>query len=73
MLEKNRGHIVTMASLAGHIGAKGMTDYCASKHGAVGFMEALAADIHKLGKDGVKLTTVNPYFVNTGMFDGVKT
>ena len=39
MLEKNKGHLVTIASAAGTTGTKGLADYCASKHGAVGFDE----------------------------------
>ena len=41
MIKNNSGHIVTIASIAGHIGACGLTDYCASKFGAVGFDESL--------------------------------
>lgn len=41
MLKKNKGHIVSTASSAGLFGVGGLSDYCASKFGAVGFMEAL--------------------------------
>ncbi len=37
MLQRNTGHIVTIASMAGVMGVPGMNDYCASKFGAVGF------------------------------------
>ncbi|KAK0427968.1 hypothetical protein QR680_010518 [Steinernema hermaphroditum] len=73
MLEKNHGHVVVIASMAGLTGVAGLVDYCASKHGAVGFAEALSAEVSTLGKDGVHVTTVCPYFIDTGMFDGVKT
>jgi all-trans-retinol dehydrogenase (NAD+) len=41
MVEKNHGHIVTIASAAGFVGASGLVDYCSSKFAAVGLHEAL--------------------------------
>lgn len=49
MLEKNHGHIVTIASMAGLTGHAGLVDYCASKYGAVGFDEALRRELYKIG------------------------
>jgi len=72
MIKKNHGHIVTVASSAGVCGNPGMVDYCASKFGAVGFDESLRLEIQKMGKN-IDTTCINPYFINTGMFDGVKT
>uniref|UniRef100_A0A0K0DMB4 Retinol dehydrogenase 10-like n=1 Tax=Angiostrongylus cantonensis TaxID=6313 RepID=A0A0K0DMB4_ANGCA len=48
-------------------------DYCASKHGAVGFHESLTAELDARGSTGVKTTVVCPYYIDTGMFDGVET
>lgn len=73
MVAKNHGHFVTIASSAGLVGVNGLADYCASKFGAVGFHESVAAELHSLGKSGVQTLVVNPYYINTGMFDGVKT
>ncbi|GMS92643.1 hypothetical protein PENTCL1PPCAC_14818 [Pristionchus entomophagus] len=73
MIEKNNGHIVTIASIAGKGGTAGLVDYCASKHGAVGFHESLSAELRNLNANGVKTTVVCPYYINTGMFDGVVT
>ena len=41
MIENKRGHIVNVASLAGHSGTNKLVDYCASKFAAVGMDEAL--------------------------------
>jgi len=41
MIERNTGHIVTIASILGHLGTAGVADYSASKFGAVGFNESL--------------------------------
>uniref|UniRef100_A0A1I7ZMU0 Short-chain dehydrogenase/reductase family 16C member 6 n=1 Tax=Steinernema glaseri TaxID=37863 RepID=A0A1I7ZMU0_9BILA len=73
MLENNRGHIVVIASLAGKFGLAKCVDYCASKFGAVGFAEALNAEIVSKGKLGVHVTTVCPYYIDTGMFAGSRT
>ncbi|CAN86610.1 Protein dhs-3 [Caenorhabditis elegans] len=72
MLESNKGHIVTIASMAGKCGVAGLVDYCASKHGAVGFNDSLASELYALKKD-VKTTVVCPIYINTGMFDGIAT
>uniref|UniRef100_A0ACB8FDC4 Uncharacterized protein n=1 Tax=Sphaerodactylus townsendi TaxID=933632 RepID=A0ACB8FDC4_9SAUR len=47
-------------------------DYCASKFAAVGFLEALVAEMKHLKKTGIKATIVCPYFISTGMFEGCK-
>jgi short-subunit dehydrogenase len=44
MLERERGHVVNIASLAGKIPAPGLTSYSATKHGVVGFTHALRAE-----------------------------
>ena len=72
MMEKDQGHIVNISSLAGVAGVCGLVDYCASKHGAVGFSEALRSELLSLGRQ-ITVTTVCPFYINTGMFDGVKT
>ena len=73
MFERNHGHVVTISSSAGLVGVAGLVDYCASKFAAFGIDESLRFEIRKNGKNGVKTTCVCPYFINTGMFDGVKT
>lgn len=72
MMQKNSGHVVSIASVAGTTGCPEMTDYCASKFGALGMMEALRLEF-KREKINIKTTTICPYFINTGMFDGVTT
>lgn len=72
MMSANHGHVVTIASGAGFFGVPGQIDYAASKFGAVGLTEALFQELDHVGKSGVKVTCVCPYYINTGMFDGVK-
>lgn len=73
MLQRNKGHVVTIASAAGLIGVNGLVDYCTSKFADVGFDESLRQEIAVMGKDGVKTTCICPFYINTGMFTGVKT
>ena len=72
MIQAGTGHFVTVASAAGTIGVVGLSDYCASKWAAVGLDESLRVEL-KQRAPGVKTTIVCPYFVDTGMFQGVKT
>lgn len=72
MLEKDHGHIVTIASLAGHVGISKLVDYCSSKFAAVGFDEALRLELENLGSEGVITTCICPFFIQaTGMFEDV--
>ncbi|MGB3414905.1 MAG: SDR family oxidoreductase [Microbacteriaceae bacterium] len=72
MIERNHGKVVTVASAAGLIGVAKQSDYSASKHAAVGFSESLRAELRTL-KSKVTTLTFCPYYINTGMFEGVRT
>lgn len=72
MIQRDHGHIVTIASMAGHTGVSKLVDYCSSKFAAVGFDEALRIELEAQGIKGVKTTVICPYFIQqTGMFDDV--
>lgn len=72
MLERDDGLIVTIASAAGLVGVARQTDYSASKFAAIGFTEALRAELRHRGS-AVTTLTVMPYYIDTGMFAGVTT
>lgn len=72
MIAKDSGHIVTIASAGGIVGTARLTDYCASKFAAIGFDESLRLELKRLNSR-VRTTVVCPFYVNTGMFEGVKT
>jgi all-trans-retinol dehydrogenase (NAD+) len=72
MRDAGRGRIVTVASAAGFVGVAGQTDYAASKFAAVGFMESLRAELRK-ERSPITTLTVAPFYIDTGMFDGVAT
>jgi all-trans-retinol dehydrogenase (NAD+) len=72
MVARDEGHVVTVASAAGLVGVAKQTDYSASKHAAVGFDESLRAELRREGSH-VRTTVVCPFYVDTGMFQGVRT
>jgi all-trans-retinol dehydrogenase (NAD+) len=72
MLERNSGHIVNIASAAGIIGVTGLADYSASKFAVFGFDEAIRMELRRR-KSAVRTTVVCPFFIDTGMFQGVQT
>ncbi len=72
MIEQGHGHIVTIASSGGLVGTSRMTDYCSSKFAAFGFDEALRMECKRFGFP-IRTTVVCPFYINTGMFEGVKT
>jgi all-trans-retinol dehydrogenase (NAD+) len=54
------------------IGVKGLADYSASKFAAFGINEAVRMELGSI-KSAVKTTVICPFFIDTGMFEGVKT
>ena len=72
MIERNRGLVVNLASAAGLIGTTRMSDYSATKHAMVGFTEALRAEL-RAQRSAVRTLVVCPFYISTGMFDGVQT
>ena len=72
MVGRRRGTVVTVASAAGLVGVARQTDYSASKFAAVGFNESLRAEL-RADRADVNTLVVCPFYINTGMFDGVRT
>jgi len=71
MLKRNKGHICTIASAGGMLSNPKMSVYAASKWGAIGWSDSVRIELQDMKSD-VHVTTVAPYYINTGMFDGVK-
>ena len=72
MISRNSGHVVTISSASGIGGAVKLTDYSASKFAVFGLDESLRMELEHRGVTGVKTTCVCPYYIRTGMFDGVQ-
>ncbi len=66
MVARRRGHIVTVGSIAGRIGAPFEAAYSASKFGQVGLTETLAVE---LSPYGIGVSMVNPGPVDTDFFE----
>lgn len=64
--------LVNVASSAGFVANPRMASYAASKWAAIGFSDSVRVELEQAGHKHVKVTTVCPYYVKTGMFDGAK-
>ena len=64
MIERGDGRIVTVASVAGLVGARYTAAYSASKHAAIGLMRSTAAEVEGTG---VTANAVCPAYVDTAM------
>ena len=52
------------------LGVPKLSVYCASKWAVIGWTESMRVEL-KQARSHVRVTSVAPYFINTGMFDGV--
>jgi len=62
MIARKAGHVALVASLAGYRGLPNAAAYSASKAGLIAMAEALAMDLVDLG---VRISVINPGFVET--------
>jgi len=69
MLERKRGHIVSISSLAGKSGPAFQEPYAASKAALVAFTMSLRATYRELG---VSASVVTPGFVEAGIYANLK-
>ncbi len=71
MIERKSGHIVNIASAAGMIANPKLSVYCASKHAVIGWGESVRLEVEAIAQN-LHVTTVTPSFINTEMFQGVR-
>lgn len=74
MIANNHGMIVTVASLAGYVGAPSLVDYAASKSAAVAFHEGLTQELvttYKAPK--VRTVLMCQGYTRTALFEGFDT
>ncbi|WP_338874954.1 SDR family oxidoreductase [Spirosoma sp. SC4-14] len=62
MFSQRSGHFVVTSSVAGKIGTKQRSGYCASKHALHGFFDSLRAETYK---EGIRTTIVCPGYIKT--------
>lgn len=71
MHQRQRGHIVNIASAAGLLANPRMSVYVASKWAITGWSDSLRIELEQ-AQSPIKITTVMPYYIDTGMFSGVQ-
>ena len=70
MIQMNKGHVVTVASLASFVALATGADYSATKAGALAFHEALACELkHYYKAPNILTTVVHPNFVSTPLVE----
>ena len=71
MRARGKGHLCNITSAAGMLAMPRMSLYAGAKWGALGWSDSVRIELQR-EKSPVRVTTVAPYFINTGMFAGVK-
>lgn len=72
MILRPEAHLVNIASASSYIGLPYGTSYASSKWGALGFSESIRAELADQGHRHVRVTSVCPSYVATGLFQGAK-
>ncbi|MCK9248540.1 MAG: SDR family oxidoreductase [Solirubrobacteraceae bacterium] len=70
-VERGRGHLVNVASMAGKAGFPGVATYCGTKHFVVGLSESIRGEL-RYADVPVDVTCVMPAIVQTELAAGVK-
>src|SRR5204862_3667642 len=67
MIERRKGHIINIASIAGKVGSATRAVYCASKFGVMGFTESLAEEVRQYG---IRASIICPGSTDSGFNPG---
>jgi len=68
----NEARLINVASAAGLTANPRMAAYAGSKWAAIGWSDSVRLELEQAGHSQVKVTTVCPYYISTGMFEGAK-
>src|ERR1051326_7622804 len=66
-IERKKGYIINIASIAGKVGSANRAVYCASKFGVVGFTESVAEEVRQYG---IRVSVVCPGSTDTKFSGG---
>ena len=69
---KRPSRIVNIASAAGTLSNPKMSVYASSKWALIGWSDSVRLELKQQGFGNIKVTTVCPSYISTGMFEGVK-
>lgn len=71
MVARDSGHICNIGSAGGMISNPRMSIYAASKWATIGWSDSVRIELREM-RSRVRVTTIAPYYITTGMFDGVR-
>ncbi|KAK2682111.1 Short-chain dehydrogenase/reductase SDR [Fusarium oxysporum f. sp. vasinfectum] len=70
MIERNHGHVITIASMTSFITIPSNVDYSCTKAAALAFHEGLAQELkHRYSATNVKTSIIHPTFVRTPLLE----
>ena len=72
MTSKRESRIVNVASAAGMLSNPRMSVYASSKWALIGWSDSLRLELEREGHRQVRVLTVAPSYISTGMFEGVR-
>jgi len=73
MIKEKQGHVITVSSVMGLVGAVQMSDYCASKAALLGLHESLRYELdHLYNTPAVRTTLLCPGHIMTPLFSTAK-
>ncbi|WP_345495626.1 SDR family NAD(P)-dependent oxidoreductase [Nocardia callitridis] len=68
----SEARVLNIASSAGLVANPRMSVYAGSKWAAIGWSDSVRIELEHAGHKHVRVTTVCPTYINTGMFEGAK-
>ncbi len=71
MVARDEGHICNIASAGGMLSNPRMSVYAASKWAVIGWSDSVRIELAQ-ARSRVRVTTVAPFYIKTGMFEGVR-
>jgi len=70
LLSRPDAHLVNVSSASGFLGLPWGSTYASSKWAVIGFSESIRLELQMTKRESVKVTTVCPSYVGTGLFEG---
>jgi len=72
LISRPESRLINIASAAAVLALPLAATYAASKWGVLGFAESLREELRQLGHRHVRVSTICPSYISTGLFDGAK-
>ncbi len=72
LIHSREANLVNISSASAFVGLPYGSTYAASKWAVLGFSDSLRLELRERGIRNVRVTTVCPSYINTGMFEGVR-